>query len=148
MINVRATITRHPYLSLSVGLFVACLLFNAFDVGYPSSERSVGLGFQALLFGWWGVFEGIPAWLANPVLVLAWFVALRQMHKFSLQLSLIALALMLSFLAVTEVDAGASGRAASVTGYGLGYWLWVGSALAQAVGASVLSRGQKHAQQS
>jgi hypothetical protein len=142
MFSARASLTQNPYLWLSLGLFILCLCFSAYDVGFPSGERSDGRGFHLLLVGWMGVLAGIPAWLANPVLVLAWYVALRRMHQLSFILSLVALVLMLSFLAVSEVEGSASGQPSPVTGYGVGYWLWVASALAQGIGASVLSRNQ------
>ncbi len=140
MFSARVSLTQNPYLWLSLGLFILCLCFSGYDVGSPSGERSDGRGFHLLLLGWMGLLDGIPAWLANPVLVLAWIVALRRMHQLSSLLSLVALVLMLSFLAVSEVEVSASGRPSSVTGYGLGYWLWVASAFAQGIGASVLSK--------
>lgn len=140
--SAKAALARNPYLALSLGLFVGCLCFGAFDADHSSGDRSVGLGIHLLLMGWLGVFDGIPAWLANPILAVAWFVALRRMHRLSFQFSLVALVLMLSFLAVSEVEISASGRPSSVTGYGLGYWLWVASAFVQAIGASVMSRDQ------
>jgi hypothetical protein len=129
---------RNRLLALSVALFAACLLLPPYYSPSDSGDKSDGLGFHLLVMGWLGLWKGIPAWLANPALLAAWVVAYLRLYRLSFALSLVSVALMLSFLSVREIpDYETSTK---ITGYGLGYWLWIGSALAQLLGSALMSR--------
>lgn len=74
--------------------------------------------------------------LANPFLIAAWLAYGKRKHQLSLMLSMAAAGLMLSFTLVAEMEVGTSGSAKTITSYGLGYYLWVSSALAQVFASS------------
>jgi hypothetical protein len=133
-------IRRHWLVALSIALFASCLLFQTVYYAAFPMDKSIGNGWGALVAGWLGLLEGIPAWLANPLLIAAWIAYARSGYQLSLLLSMAATGLMLSFALVTEMEIGTSGSAETITNYGLGYYLWVSSAIAQVFAASSLQK--------
>lgn len=130
------TIRRHWLPVLSVALFLACLFFQTFYYAAFPTDKSYGNGWSALAAGWLGLLEGIPAWLANPLLIAAWVAYFRRKYQQSFLLSVAAIGLMLSFILETQVVRGASGLYSAITSYGLGYYLWLSSAVAQMFASS------------
>ena len=116
-----------PLLLLSVGLFVACLFTHAY---YAPSHSEHPLGLELLVTGWSGlIFFGISAWLANPLLLFGWFACHLGRYDVSAVLSLVALGFMLSFLRIETIPLDEAINYAKITSYGLGYWLWLASAV-------------------
>jgi hypothetical protein len=70
------------------------------------------------------------AWLANPILFWAW-AALAVGEKISslaaLALSLVALVIAISFLFQREIMTNEAGILLPITGYRIGYWIWLSS---------------------
>lgn len=121
-----------------------------FAEGYHTGRAADAgpLGFVLLLIGWLGLSESI-AWLANPLLLTSWILVRTERYVAAAIFAALAIASMLSFLGVnvTLVDEG--GGRASVNRVGLGYWLWLSSALSSFVGCigistrTISSRGQR-----
>ena len=81
-----------------------------------------------LCIGWIGIFGGVYAWLANPILLVAWTFILFHRNGRATILLIASLGLALSFLREKHWERDESGmHTANITGYGLGYWLWIAS---------------------
>jgi hypothetical protein len=141
IVGTRSSSFSRILLILSILLFVASLFLDAF---YTSQEnpRSWSLGFGLLVCGWLGLFDGIVAWLANPLLLAAWILLLLRWPRgiWPLVFAVAALALALSFLRVDDLMVDEAGGRAMVTGYGPGYWVWMSSMLVACVAALLKPR--------
>ena len=71
---------------------------------------------------------GYAAWLANPIIVAAWFLYLADRRSAALISAILALGLMLTFLGVATVPISPKLRDVEIVSYGGGYWLWIASA--------------------
>ncbi|HEV3343563.1 MAG TPA: hypothetical protein VG125_24540 [Pirellulales bacterium] len=111
----------------SMSLFVASLPQDAFYIDRADDPRAWSLGFGLLLVGWLAVLDGVPAWLANPAVLAAWILLLVRFRRTALVMAALALLLALSFLLCDRVLTDEAGGRSRVTGYGSGYWCWVGS---------------------
>ena len=135
---MRTFFQSFPKLALlvSIGLFCLCLLNDGF---YPhaSTPDSAVPGWQLLLFGWSAIPHGGVAWLANPVLGVAWVLFFLKHPGRSAGLAALALALMISFLLESKVTSMYSETGTLVAGYGAGYWLWVACASTLLLGSIV-----------
>lgn len=127
---------RHfTFFALSAALFAACLAFN----GYYTAHSSANSGLL-LMTGWLGLASWEVAWLANPILLFAAVAYARRRYRQAMKHSIVANGLMLSFLLTGKVMVSEAPTYADVTGYGLGYWLWLSSGATLLTGALV---GQK-----
>jgi hypothetical protein len=81
-----------------------------------------------------GIFYGVFAWLANPLLLLSWILCLRGELRAALIISAAAVLFALSFLLHSTIVASEAPTYRAVTGYGVGYWLWLASMLIMAAG--------------
>jgi hypothetical protein len=77
-------------------------------------------------------------WLANPLLLVSWVLLAISKYRAAFNVSLGALLLAMSFLLHSEMVTGGS-DSTRIVGYGMGYWLWIASALVLVVGAGVLA---------
>ena len=97
-----------------------------------------------LCIGWIGVFGYVYAWLANPFLLAAWISMIKRCNGRAAVFSIVSLGFALSFLWVRRWDRDESGsHPATITGHGLGYWLWIASistALLGSILATVLDQ--------
>jgi hypothetical protein len=115
-------------LTVSLGLFVFALTQRCFcterDCGEP------GEGAAILFSGSFGFFLSWSnlTWLANPLLLTSWIVINRN-PKLSFTTSLLATIISGSFLLFLNVIDDEAGNYDRITGYELGYWLWVSSSL-------------------
>jgi hypothetical protein len=80
---------------------------------------------------------GYVAWLANPIIVSAWFLYLAGKRPAALISAVSALGLTLTFLRVTDVPLSDKLTPVEIISYGTGYWLWIGSAGCLVVGVSI-----------
>ncbi len=127
-----------PWLALgaSVALFAACLLNDGYYIEGPNPDAwadARGL----LMLGWIGIASGTFAWLANPALLLAWVLALKKKHSLALVATIAAFVLMVTFLLQDTVISSEAPTYSRITGYGMGFWLWVASAAVHAVGCVI-----------
>jgi hypothetical protein len=135
---MRTFFLSFPKLSLltSIGLFCLCLLGDGF-YSHASRPDSAVSGWQLFLFGWSAIPHGGVAWLANPVIGVAWVLFSLKHPGRSAGLAVLALALMISFLFESKVTSIYSETSTVVADCGLGYWLWVASAFALLLGSIV-----------
>lgn len=107
----------------SGALYLGCLLLPAFDILSPHADRAPYLGFFALALG---AIGHTSSWLANPLLVLAWY-NLGKGRGFATFLSaLVAFLLALTFLrGGQQLPAGSEG----MYPYKIlvGYYVWLGA---------------------
>ena len=121
---------------LSIGVFAVALTQNGYYVGHnPRDAWAPGWGEFAV--GWYSLFSGTIAWLGNPLLIAGWITFFRKNAKASACLSALALIVMLSFLHDKTIIINEAGSSAKITGYGLGYALWVTSSLVALIGATM-----------
>lgn len=145
---LKATIAHEPqarplgrltsiFILVSVLLFLISLSQEAYHVDTNSKPQPWAC--LALLFcGWLGVFEGAIAWLANPALLLTWvLLASSRRRSAAIFFGLASLALSLSFLFQRDILTDEAGHRGKITGYALGYWLWICS-IVTAVGGCVI----------
>ena len=107
--------------TIGISLYLLSFAFIGF---YSKSFLEPSHSFNLLLWGWAGVPLGHLSWLANPIFVIAIFQKKNQFARGIL--SLVALLLSLSFLLHQTIPSYAGGIIHhTITGYGLGYYLWV-----------------------
>lgn len=125
------------FVTASVVLFLVSLTLNGY---YTDGDKPDAWApcFGLLLVGWIGVFERIPAWLANPALAIAWvLMGLRRSGLAAFALTVASLGLALSFLYHQRIMTDEAGNYARITGYGAGYWLWIASMVVALIGCLV-----------
>lgn len=122
------------FFALSVLLFVSSLTQYGYYVRRRNNPHDGARCVMLLLIGPFGVFESVYAWLANPALLLAWSLVWFRPAA-AAGAGVAALALSLSFLLHHQIIVNEAGDYAKITGYGLGYWLWIGSIIAALAGS-------------
>lgn len=123
--------------AISVLLFITSLTQDAFFIDRADNPRAWSPGYVLLLIGWITVFEGVPAWLANPALAIAWFGLLARFRRTAMVSAALALFFAGSFLFCGEILTNEAGGYSRITSYGPGYWLWIGSAAVACLGSVV-----------
>ena len=113
-------------LTLSVIAFVFSLTQKAF---YVSNDASGWSGVAALISGAVGVLGGYPAWLANPFLFASWILSLLQKQMWVTVCAVVSAIFALSFLYHKEIIVDEGGSMAKISGYGLGYGLWLAASV-------------------
>jgi hypothetical protein len=124
---------------ISLCIFLLALTQNGYYLDHvPRDAWAPGWGEFA--FGWLSLFSGTIAWLGNPLLIASWITLYRNRVKASAILALLALAVMLSFLLNKKIIFNEAGSESRISGYGLGYWLWVTSALVVVLGTCFIPK--------
>ena len=116
------------------------LLFGT-SLCLPALELSNGSpywGISLLFIGWLGLTAGSLAWLANPLLGLANYKLLQHRVRPACFISLLAGSVAGTTTFLSSVLLDGTGTMATVTGFGLGFYLWIGSCFVTALGSSVL----------
>jgi hypothetical protein len=124
---------------ISIILYISCLFFDSFQIA--GVEKPFAPSYEMFQVGWIAVLSGMLAWLANPLLYISWFFALLDKDKVTLITSMVAMALALSFMlhdTIVVKKTGETVATAAIVGYGLGYWLWLASAVFMALGSIVI----------
>jgi hypothetical protein len=118
----------------SIALFLFSLTQECFCTTKECSNSITVLIAGAIGF----IFGGAPiTWLANPALLLSW-IFIKWKPKVSLLMSLLATFISLSFLHFDKILVNEGGTMSDITGYRLGYWLWVCSSLTMLIGNIVM----------
>ncbi|MFO0936732.1 MAG: hypothetical protein U0798_09495 [Gemmataceae bacterium] len=121
-------IVRWAFLALSIFVFLLSRPFDGFYTDDRIPPRPSGPGMWLLLLGWLGVLDGIPAWLANPALLITWLtMGFRIIRFLALACSLVALGFALSFLLNHDIMQNEGGARTNIVGYGPGYVIWITS---------------------
>lgn len=119
-------------------LFYLVAMFTApFRVGAPDPHPWAD-GWQVLLTGWMGVFFGIFAWLANPLVFGAWLLTVKRLRVQAAVLAALALLFGLSFLSRHQIVVNEAGTVEPVHLDAVGYWCWLASFGVALVGALLL----------
>jgi hypothetical protein len=121
----------------SVTTFGASLSQNTFYIDRPGGAADAWCpGLANLCLGWILVPTGVVAWLANPLLLMAWSSMLTSSRRTqSLILSIVSFVLAASFLFHSQIIASGTGTPETIMAYGLGYWLWLTSMAFAVVGS-------------
>ena len=127
--NIR-TIT----LLTSIVLFLCSLTQKSY-----CTTNQCGDSIGAVLIGGIGIaFGGTAlAWLANPLLWISW-IFIKRNRKLSLICSIVSPLVCLSFLLFDKIIDDEAGHYNEITGYKMGYWLWLASSLAMLAGNLIL----------
>ena len=127
------------FVTASVILFACSLPQDGFYTRQLGRADACGPCWGLLLFGWLGVFTGIPAWLANPAIFWSWLLIwFRRTRGVSLACAVAALCFSLSFMLHDEFLANEAGGRTHITGYATGYWLWNASIGLMVLGALIV----------
>jgi hypothetical protein len=111
------------YLTFSLLLYLLSLCFDAALMGAWHMPA-----LQMLLYGPWGIAFGLYQWFANPLLALG-ILAHRRFRWLALMCGLLALYLAFSSLGIERLPDSQSYAFQDVTGFGAGFYLWLGSIL-------------------
>jgi len=125
---------RFLFITISVVLFGVSLFCECVYVG----GRGVGVGIPIpsglvfLVMGWLSLFGFYPFWLVNPAILACWICFWPGAQSYRVKtgpgvapiFALLALGLSLSFLSYRTTGPGSQEE---ISGYGIGYWLWVAS---------------------
>lgn len=128
--TVKSSIKR-AVLSVSIGLFISSLFFDAY-----CTEHGCKSSLGALLLGWFGMLLGGSGlvWIANPLLFTTWMLLARNKRS-SWVVSFLASVAALSFLFFHNATENEAGHFSSILKVGFGYWLWLSSCLITLIGS-------------
>ena len=117
-------------------MYVASLSQYAFCVGGNCSGWP---GWSILIFGILALPGSLAnaTWLANPILFASWIVIWQREKRLSVVLSSVALMFAAAFLLMGTVVTNEGGVPSPITGFKIGYWLWLGSMVAAWAAARV-----------
>jgi hypothetical protein len=126
--------TARAYAGVSILLFALSLTQRGFY-----TDRDAGDGWQPsiaiLLTGCLGVCTGIPAWLANPAVIASWILMQnRTKRRMAVICAAGSILIALTFLMQKKILVDEAGNDATITGYGLGYWMWIASMAVSLIG--------------
>lgn len=124
-------------LAISVLFFLVAMATAPFRTGAPDPHPWAD-GWQVLLTGWMGVFFGIYAWLANPLVFAAWLLMTKRLRAQAVVLAVLALLFGSSFLSQHQIVVNEGGGVEPVHLDAIGYWCWLASFGAALIGAALL----------
>jgi hypothetical protein len=123
------------HIKISLILFALCLLLPGY---YLSERHDAQLSLVLLGWGWLGPLDGHFSWYANLFYFLA--VGKYKNKDTSTVLGMVGLLLAISFMAYHKIMVSEAPTYASITAYGMGYFLWVTSIGSFAIGQFLLVR--------
>jgi hypothetical protein len=127
---------RKLVISASLFLLIVSLTQPAFFTTKDNPD-AVNLSSVGIFFlGWMGFLGGAPEsffWFANPLFIVAIILFARQNAK-AIFISSLATILAISFLTMDTFFANEGGGRSKITGYGMGYILWVSSLSVLSIG--------------
>jgi hypothetical protein len=138
--GIRGINLRNAFGISSVILYGVSFCFDAFYIQGPD-PRAWAMPFALVTAGWITLIDGVPAWAANPALLVGWLLAIRRNDTGALIASIFAAVLALSFLTCDTILTSEAPDHSKIIGYGPAYWLWVASPIALAIGSCL---GLKH----
>ena len=121
---------------LSIAIFAVALTQDGFYLDRVG-RNAWAPGWGEFAFGWISLFSGTVAWLGNPLLIASWIFLFKKKPGWAAGLAFLALLFMLSFLHDKRIVDSEAGTSSRISGYGLGYWLWLSSAFVAAFGSCV-----------
>jgi hypothetical protein len=131
---------RYGLLLASILLYVLSLAQDGFYIDRVDRDAYAPC-WGLLLIGWLGVFDGMFAWLANPLLLVAWvFTAVGRSRTSAVSCAIVALGFSLSFLVHNDILTDEGGGRSAITEYGWGYWLWNMSIVLEVAAAGMVGK--------
>lgn len=123
--------------TISIALFLFSLTQKTYCVDGDCGENWSGL--MCFLLGFFSILYGASgfSWFANPLLIISYYIPLQNINA-KFYCSLAAVVLTLYFLLFDEIIKNESGQYGQITGYALGYWSWVSSAVMNLMGISII----------
>lgn len=123
---------------LSTVLLIASLTQDAYYL--DDGQDSIGsFGLIAFLMGWVMYCDiRIIPWLANPLLLFSYYLIMKKKIKKAKLIGSIALLCGLSFLFYDKMPLNEAGFQGEITGYGIGYLLWLSSLIVNLIGIMVV----------
>ncbi|TSD67157.1 hypothetical protein FFF34_007110 [Inquilinus sp. KBS0705] len=120
-------------MTISIAIFAVALIMPCFDT--RAEDGDTGQGLLCLISGAFGFFSSFTGfiWVANPALLFSW-IYIRKDSWLSLSASSIALFIGLLFLKCTEMTVNEGGGTSYITGYRIGYWIWLSSMMIMVIG--------------
>ncbi len=102
-------------------------------------------GLICFIFGALVLLSDFPgpgiSWFLNPLLITSYFISSKAIN-FKLGLSVASVIFGLSFLLFDEIIKDEAGNYGKITGYALGYWLWILSAVVNLIGVLLIKSMQ------
>ena len=128
-VDAREQKRKRLFVWISVALFVLTLTQPAFF--QERRDDTTVAAWLCLLLGGPGVLLGYIEWLANPILFYCWYATYRGRLFQAGLCALVATFFAATFLARSHMNWPLYERESSpkILSYGLGYWLWLLSAL-------------------
>jgi hypothetical protein len=122
-------------LLLSMALFALSLAQDGFTIEGPN-PRAWSSGGGVLLVGWLGLlYDGVWAWLANPMVMLSWALLKLRRSMSALVCAIAACVLALTFLRVRFITVSEAPTTAPIATLESGYWIWIASMCVAALAA-------------
>ena len=123
---------------LSIILLLISFSQKAYCVDGNCGENWSGLmcfllGIFSLIFSLSGI-----SWLMNPLMIISYAIPLNKI-KIKVAFSIAALIFGLSFLLFDEIIKYEAGHYGQITGYAMGYWIWILDAIVNLMGILIVN---------
>ena len=133
-------------LYVSIGLYIASLTQDCYCTTNSCGEKWQGI-YITIIGALGGTMSAAAlTWYANPKIWVSWVLLKKHSYK-SVFFALAATIVAISFLFFDKVSGNEDGNQVTITGYHLGYWLWVASMLVTLTGSFILYPWLKHIKQ-
>ncbi len=133
----RVKILKLVLLILCISLFIVSLFLLPFTIE-GDNPKPWPIGLWCFLLGWLTVATGAGiSWLANPFLILSWFMFHRNI-KAAIWLSSVATFFCFSFMFFDEVVTNEAGLHKRINSIGIGYYVWLSSSVITFVSTIIL----------
>lgn len=118
------------------------LLFISFSQKAYCVDENCGESWSGLMCFLLGIFSLIfslsgISWLLNPFMIISYIIPIKNI-TFKLAFSALALTFGLSFLLFDEIIKNEAGHYGKITGYEIGYWIWILSAVINLTGILIV----------
>ncbi|SHL61705.1 hypothetical protein SAMN05444360_10370 [Chryseobacterium carnipullorum] len=129
-------------LIISIVIFMISLILPAVF----TKKGSEVYGLTLFLFGWTDLTGDGTSWLANPILLFSWVFLLVKQPKIAAFLGLLSVAVALYYVTETEIIVDEAGHKYPITGFGLGYYVWIASCVTMFIGSLLLLKSKPETQ--
>ncbi|MEN3110890.1 hypothetical protein ACFONG_03435 [Uliginosibacterium paludis] len=125
----------------SIVLFALSLAMPAFrfsedEVWFKfSSGNDLWPGFLVLILGWIGVFQGVFAWLSNPLWAIGMLFYAKKRFSRAFQFFVAAFLFALSVYFLKKIAINEGGGEGAIYSMGLGYYTWLASIISILAGS-------------
>ncbi len=140
---MNAKIINRIFIFLSLIFLLISFSQKAYCVDGDCGESWSGL--MCFLLGIFGIIFSLSAisWFLNPLLLISYLIPIKNLNL-KLYLAVASVFLGLSFLFFSEIVKNEAGHYGKITGYELGYWLWILSSLINLIGILIIKFNHKN----